>query len=178
MAVLGAVLQEGAEGGDAGAGADHDDVAVGGGKMEMAGGLDVDGNGGGGGEIGEVTGGESLLGAAVGGVLDHGDGEVDLAGAVVGRRGNRVEAGSDLIKEGRKLGGVELHSGGVVEDVDDIAIKNVLIELLFIGTESLEFFAGGSGGLVGDGFDELFTRAVENDGGGENFAKGSIAGQS
>ena len=45
MGVLLAVLKEGAEGSDAGAGSDHDHVAVGGRQMEVAGGLDKNGNG-------------------------------------------------------------------------------------------------------------------------------------
>ncbi len=39
-----ALLEEGAEGRDAGAGADHDDGGVGRGHVEMFGGLDVDGD--------------------------------------------------------------------------------------------------------------------------------------
>lgn len=45
MGVVLAMLEEGAEGGDAGTGPDHDHIAVGGRQMEVAGGLDKNGNG-------------------------------------------------------------------------------------------------------------------------------------
>ena len=45
MGVVLAVLEEGAEGGDASAGPDHDYIAVGRRQMEVAGGLDKNGNG-------------------------------------------------------------------------------------------------------------------------------------
>ena len=45
MGVVLAMLEEGAEGGDAGAGPDHDHIAIGRRQMEVAGGLDKNGNG-------------------------------------------------------------------------------------------------------------------------------------
>ena len=45
MGVVLAMLEEGAEGGDAGAGSDHDHIAIGRRQMEVAGGLDKNRNG-------------------------------------------------------------------------------------------------------------------------------------
>ena len=45
MGVVFAMLEEGAEGGDASAGSDHDHIAIGRRQMEMAGGLDKNRNG-------------------------------------------------------------------------------------------------------------------------------------
>jgi len=145
--------------------------------MKVAGGLDVNRDGGGSGEVGEIAGGEALLGATVGGVLNNGDGKVDFAGTVVGGRGDGIQAGSDLVEEAGELGRVEFHARGVVEDVDDVTVKHVLIKFFLVGAEGLKLVASGTGGLVGDGFDELFADPVEDGGGGENFAEGGVAGQ-
>jgi hypothetical protein len=55
VGVVLAMLEKGAEGGDTGAGSDHDHIALGRRQMEVAGGLDKDGHGRGGVEIGEVA---------------------------------------------------------------------------------------------------------------------------
>jgi hypothetical protein len=55
MGVVLAVLEKGAEGGDAGAGSDHDHIAVGRGQMEVAGGLNKNRNGCSGFKIGKIS---------------------------------------------------------------------------------------------------------------------------
>jgi len=82
------------------------------------------------------------------------------------------------IKEGDTLHG---KTTGIFK-VTSFALSPILPKegdqgFLFVGTEGLELVADRAGGLVGDGFDELFARAVEDDGGGEDFAEGGVAGE-
>jgi len=81
----GTVLEKASKRGNASSWADHDHVAIRWGKMKMAGGLDIDRDRRLVGQMSKVTRGEPLFLAAVGGVLDEGNSQVNLSGTVVGR---------------------------------------------------------------------------------------------
>jgi hypothetical protein len=85
VAMDGTVLEKASKRGDTSSRADHDHVAIRGGKMKMARGLDIDGDRRLVGQIGKVPGGEALFVPTVGGVLNEGDSQVSLSGTVVGR---------------------------------------------------------------------------------------------
>ena len=174
MSVFLSMLEEGPEGGDPGAGTHHDDVAVRWREMEMAGWLHIDRERVFLGQSGQIAGGQALFGAAMGGVLDQSDGQMNMAVLVVGGRGDGVEAWGDFIQKMGNLCRVDLDSRSILQDVYDVPIEDVFVELLFIGTDGLQFVAGRARGLFRHGFDEFLSGAVENEGGGDGFLEGGV----
>ncbi len=126
-----ALMQEGAEGGDAGAGADHDDGRVGlFGQAEFLVRLNVDGQAlAGSGAVGEEGGADAAAFAVVRAIADDGDGGVDLAGVGVRAGGDGVEARRELGQHGDEVGGIVDDAGIVVQQVDEAAVIGVLFEV-------------------------------------------------
>ena len=99
MAVTSAVLEKSAKRGDPCPRADHDDIPIRCGEVKVSGGLDINGDGGGARKIGQVARGEASFCPPMRFVLYQSDGEVNFAGAMVGRRGDGVEPGGDLVEQ-------------------------------------------------------------------------------
>ena len=129
----GAFLQEGAEGGDAGSGADHDDGRFGVlRKAEMITGFDVYGDVGAGLELAEVAGGAAEVVESVGFVFDNADGEMNFFFDFGLGGGDGVEAGGEFAKGADE--GVGGEGGGVfVDDVDDLPVGNVGLQGCGVG---------------------------------------------
>ena len=163
MSMFPAVLEEGAKGSDPGAGAHHDDVPIRWRKVEMAGRLHINRNGVFRSQPGQITGGQTLFGATMGGVLNHGDGQMDMTGLMIGRGGDGVEPGGDFIEKVWNLRRVDFDSRCILEDVHDIPIKNIFLQFFFIGTDGLKFVPGRAGSFFRDRFDEFFARPVQNE---------------
>ena len=97
-----AMLQEGAEGCDAGAGADHDDGGIGAlGQAEMAG-LDEDRQGGRG-TMGKMAGGDAIPQPAAPLGADDADAEIDMARHGAGAGGDGVEPRLEAWQGGDQL---------------------------------------------------------------------------
>ena len=63
---------------------------------------------------------------------------------------------------------------GIVEDVDDITVENILIQLLFIGTDCLKLIPRSTGSFFRHRFDELFADTVQDGGGGDGFMQSGV----
>ena len=142
-----ALLQEGAEGGDAGAGADHDDRHVGVFRQaEDVVGVKEDGYGGAfAGAVAEVAGGYALAVAAVGLVADYADGGLDIVLVHGLAGGDGVHAGGEALEDVEELLRIGDDPGEVVGEVDELASPAVLLGagLVFRADEVFEAFNGG-----------------------------------
>lgn len=174
VAMLGPMLEKGPKRCDSGPGADHDDIPIGCGQMKVPGGLDIYRDGGLLGQIGEISRGEPLFGATMGRVLDNGDGQVNLAVGVVGRRSDGVEPGGNFVQKARNFRGLEVNSRGILQNIDDIPVKNVLLQFLFVGAYGLQFILGSPWGLLRHRFHELFSDAIKDGRCGKRFVQVGI----
>jgi len=145
--------------------------------MKVSGGLNIHGDGCLVSQMGEVTRREALFAAPMGGVLNDSNGQVNFAGPVIGRRCNRVETGGNLVEEAGNFRGLKVDSRCIVQDVDDIPVKNVLLQFFFVGTDCLQFIPGRASGFFSNRFDEFFSDSVEDGRGCKGFVQGSIVMQ-
>lgn len=171
-----ALVEEGAKGSDAGAGADHDDG--GGGilrEAEFLVRLDVEGEAGAGVKaIGEHGGGDAAALAVVGTIADDGHGGVELAAVGGGAGGDGVEAGGEPREDGGELFGCGEDAGVLEEEIDEAAVDHVALEVgLLLGCEE-----GGEGlaaAFGGEECDDLAGEAGDLEVVGEGFGEGDGA---
>jgi len=128
------VLEEGAEGRDAGAGADHDNGHIGrGGQAEELVGVDEEGElAAGRGALADVGRADALAGAAVAFVLDDADGEVDFVGVEGLTGGDGVEARGEAREKLEKLLRIVEFGRRVLEEVDELAAPEIRFEFLLV----------------------------------------------
>jgi hypothetical protein len=142
-----AFFEEGAEGGDAGAGADHDDGHRGVfGQAEVVVGVEEDGHRRAfAGAVAEMSGGHPLAVAAVGLVADYTDGGLDVVLVHGLAGGDGVHAGGEALEDVEELLRVGDYFGEVGGEVYELASPAVLLRagLVFGADEDLEAFDGG-----------------------------------
>ena len=141
-----AFFEEGAKGGDAGAGADHDD-RFGGvfGEAEVVVGVEEDRHHGAfAGAVAEVSGGHPLAVAAVGLVADYADCGLDVVLVHGLAGGDGVHAGGEALEDVEELLGVGDDPGEVGGEVDELASPAVLLGagLVLGADEAFEAFDG------------------------------------
>jgi len=187
-----ALVQEGAEGSDAGARPDHDDGGGGvGGEAESLVGLNVDRQGlTGGGAIGEQGGADATAVAVVRAVADDGDSGVDFACMRVGAGRDGVEARDEARQHGDEVGWFVQNAGVVVEEVDETAVVGVFLEVsLLLGDEEagegvafVGLFSNGDVGLdhlageAGD-LEMVEKRVVKSGGSGSGELDGNLTAE-
>ena len=124
-----ALLQEGHEGGDAGAGTDHDRVGRGIlGHPEMLRGVDEDRHMALVSAVGEESGADPLALAAMALVAHSGNREMNLGGMRLLGGGDRVEARLELAQALHELLGCELREGMGEQGVDHLAAPDVSLQ--------------------------------------------------
>ena len=174
-----AFFEEGAERGDAGAWAAHDDgrVVVRGGESEAFAVIDEAGDGGALADaFGEPCGGDPFAVTAVALVADGGDGEVDLVWVGAETAADGVEADLDLFVEADEFLGFEFCVGEGEEEIDDLAAVEPCVEGVFVVRAEERFEGGGGGGVAGgDGGEEFAIGDGDGAGSGEGLAEGDWA---
>ena len=139
-------FEEGAEGSDPGAGADHDDgLALVGGEFEMGRGLEEDFEGAVFGDaVGEVGGADAFASPTVGFVSDFGDGEMNFAGMGRGTGGDGVKPGSEFSQEGDEVGGGGPQVGKTVrgpgQEGDSVVQAAVRVLVVLLNSNKCYFF--------------------------------------
>ena len=142
-----AFFKEGAEGGDTGAGADHDDGHAGVfGQAEAVVGVQEDRHGRAfAGAVAEVSGGHPLAVASVGLVADHADRGLNVVVVHGLAGGDGVHAGGEALEDVEELLRVGDDLGEVGGEVNELASPAVLLRagLIFGSDEAFEPFDGG-----------------------------------
>ena len=142
-----ALFEEGAEGGDTGAGADHDDRHGGVfGEAEVVVGVEEDGHRCAfAGAVSEVAAGYPLAVAAVGLVADDADGGLDVVLVHGLAGGDGVHAGGEALEDVEELLRIGDDLGEVGGEVDELATPAVFFGagLVFGADEAFEAFDGG-----------------------------------
>jgi len=62
----------------------------------------------------------------------------------------------------------------IVYNVDDVPIKNVLLQFFLVSADCLQFIPGRAGGFFSDRFHEFFANSVENGRGCKGFVQGGV----